>query len=98
MMGMGLVVGIFTIACGYVYAVWANKKWDLPMRDTADVSIEELKQKAVSSLESLPGLGISLFPVVLPIVLIAGNTILRLVFDKQAVAHGLIAIRVAGVF
>ncbi len=88
MMGMGLIVGIFTIACGYIYAVWANKKWDLPMRDTADISIEELKQKAVSAQESLPGLGISLFPVVLPIVLIAGNTILRLIFDKQAVNPG----------
>ena len=88
MMGMGLIVGVFTIACGYVYALWANKKWDLPMRDTADISIEELKQKAVSAQESLPGLGISLFPVVLPIVLIAGNTILRLVFDKQVVNPG----------
>jgi len=83
MMAMGIVVGIFTIICGYIYALWANKKWDLPMRDTPDVSIQELKQKAELKLDSLPRLGVSLLPVVLPIVLIAGNTILSLSFDKQ---------------
>ncbi len=86
MMVMGLIVGVFTIICGYLYALWANKKWDLPMRDTADVSIEELKQKSELKKESLPGLGISLLPVVLPIVLIAGNTLLNL-FLKQGVAE-----------
>ena len=85
MMVMGIVVGLITIFCGYLYAVWANKKWDLPMRDTPDVSIEELKQKSQLKLTDLPGLGVSLLPVVLPIVLIAGNTILTMSFDKQAV-------------
>lgn len=81
MMVMGICVGIFTIACGYLYALWANKKWALPMRDTPDVTIEELKQKAGLTMASLPGLGISLLPVVLPIVLIAGNTIFRMSVD-----------------
>lgn len=85
MMAMGIVVGIFTITCGYIYALWANKKWDLPLRDTPDVSIEELKQKAESKLDSLPLLGASLLPVLVPIVLIAGNTILNLSFGKQVV-------------
>jgi len=83
MMVMGLIVGIFTIICGYLYALWANKKWDLPMRDTPDISIEELKQKAALKPDSLPRLGVSLVPVVLPIVLIGGNTILSLSFDNQ---------------
>ena len=83
MMAMGLVVGIFTILCGYAYAVWANRKWDLPMRDTPDITVQELKQKAELPLDSLPGLGPSLLPVVLPILLIAGNTILNLLVPKQ---------------
>jgi GntP family gluconate:H+ symporter len=86
MMVMGIIVGIFTISSGYLYALWANKKWPLPMRDTPDVTIEELKQKAELKKENLPGLGSSLLPVVLPIVLIAGNTILSLSVDKQAVS------------
>ena len=85
MMVMGIIVGIFTITCGYFYAIWANKKWDLPMRDTPDVSIEELKQKSQLRMDDLPGLGVSLLPVIAPIVLIAGNTILGLSFNKQAV-------------
>jgi GntP family gluconate:H+ symporter len=85
MMAMGAVVGIFTITCGYIYARWANKKWDLPMRDTPDISIQELKQKAELTLESLPSLGVSLLPVIVPIVLIAGNTILSLSSENQQV-------------
>ncbi len=92
MMAMGMVVGIFTIICGYIYARWANKKWDLPMRDTPDVTIRELQQKAALNLDSLPPLGVSLLPVVLPILLIAGNTILSLLFDKQvANPHSLLS-------
>jgi gluconate:H+ symporter, GntP family len=87
MMMMGIVVGIFTIICGYFYAVWANKKWELPMRDTPDISIEELKQKAGLKSTDLPGLGVSLFPVVLPVLLITGKTILDLVIDKNAVGE-----------
>ncbi|MEO5999675.1 MAG: GntP family permease [Chitinophagaceae bacterium] len=88
MMAMGFVVGIFTITCGYIYAMWANKKWPLTMRDTADVSIHELKQKAALKMDSLPPLGISLLPVIVPIVLIAGNTILSLSFNSQVVTPG----------
>lgn len=96
MMLMGLIVGIFTITCGYMYAVWANKKWDLPIRDTPGVSVEELKKNAVLEQTALPGLGISLLPVVLPIVLIAGNTILGMVFDHPAAdPHSLQAMAVA---
>lgn len=87
MMMMGIVVGIFTIICGYFYAVWANKKWELPMRDTPDISIEELKQKAGLKSTDLPDLGVSLFPVVLPVLLITGKTILDLVIDKNAVGE-----------
>lgn len=83
MMMMGIIVGIFTIICGYLYAVWANKKWLLPMRDTPDITIEELKQKSQLTLNELPGLGISLLPVILPIVLIAGNTFLSITFEND---------------
>ncbi|MEI6945748.1 SLC13 family permease [Paraflavisolibacter sp. H34] len=83
MMVMGIIVGILTILCGYIYSVWANKKWDLPLRDTPDSTIEELKEKSQLSLTDLPGLGISLLPVVLPLVLIAGNTVLTLFVEDR---------------
>ncbi len=83
MMMLGLIVGIFTIICGYFYAMWANRKWELPMRDTPDITIEELKQKSQLKADDLPGLAVSLFPVVLPVLLITGKTILGLVIDKN---------------
>lgn len=71
----GFAIGIFTSLCGYVYALWANKKWDLPMRDTADVSIDDLKALSEKDNSELPGLWISVLPVVLPLVLITAHSL-----------------------
>ena len=74
----GFLIGIFTSLCGYVYALWANKKWDLPMRDTPDVSIDDLKKLAEKDDSELPNLWISVLPIVLPLFLITANTITEL--------------------
>jgi GntP family gluconate:H+ symporter len=71
----GFAIGIFTSLCGYVYALWANKKWDLPMRDTPDVSIDDLKALSEKDNSELPGLWISVIPVILPLVLITANSL-----------------------
>lgn len=77
----GLVIGIITVLSGYGYAIWANRKWDLPMRDTPDISIEELKRFTEKEKKELPGLGISILPVLLPILLITGNTISKMIAE-----------------
>lgn len=79
MMIAGIVVGVFTVSMGYLYALWANQKWHLPMRDTPDVSIEELRQNSDIEQGKLPSLGLSLLPVLLPIFLITGHTFLEMV-------------------
>ncbi len=71
----GLVVGIITIIVGYFYSLWASRKWDLPMRDTPDMSMDDLKQFSEKDNKELPNLWISLAPILLPILLITGNTI-----------------------
>ena len=71
----GLVIGAITATSGYLYAVWANRKWFLPMRDTADISVEDLKNYSEKKKSELPGFWISIAPVLLPILLITGNTI-----------------------
>jgi GntP family gluconate:H+ symporter len=75
----GLVIGIITVSGGYAYSIWATKKWDLPMRDTPDISISDLKKFSDQEKKDLPGLWISVFPIVLPILLITGNTISKMV-------------------
>ena len=83
----GIAIGIITITAGYLYAKWANKKWNLPMRDTPDISIEELKQYSAKSADQLPSLWISLMPVVLPLLLITGNTFSRILLEKNTLAY-----------
>ncbi len=83
MMVAGIIVGSFTVFCGYLYALWANKKWELPMRDTPDISIEELKESSEVNQTQLPPLWLSLLPILLPIVLITGNTFLEMMIDVK---------------
>ena len=76
---MGLVVGSVACATGYVYAKFVNghDKWQVPLRDSADLPLAKLEEIAQRDSKSLPPLGLALLPVLLPIVLIGGNTILQ---------------------
>jgi GntP family gluconate:H+ symporter len=84
MMIAGLVVGTFTITGGYLYAAWANRKWTIPLRDSSDVSISELEELMEKEDRHLPALWLSLMPILLPVILISGNTI-----SKAIQAEGL---------
>lgn len=79
MMIGGLVVGAFTITGGYLYAAWANRRWTIPLRDTSDVTISELEELMEKEDRHLPSLWLSLMPILLPVILISGNTITRAV-------------------
>jgi GntP family gluconate:H+ symporter len=72
----GLALGAITASCGFAYGWWANRRWPIPVRETPDVSAEELEAMAVRPEEELPTLGVALLPIVLPVVLIAGGTVL----------------------
>ena len=75
----GLVVGMFTITAGYLYAAWANKRMTIPLRDTGDVTLEELNTLMNKDDSELPPLWLSLLPIVLPLILITANTVARAV-------------------
>ena len=53
------------------------------MRDTEDIDVAELQRFSEKRAEELPSLGLSLLPIILPILLIAGNTILNITFDGR---------------
>lgn len=75
MMLAGLVLGVFTVTVGYLYAVWANRRWEIPLRPTAELTEEEARALAERKESDLPGLGWSLMPIALPVVLIGGATV-----------------------
>ena len=79
MIVMGLVIGSVACATGYVYAKFVNghDKWRVPLRDSADSPLAKLEEIVRRDDKSLPPLGLSLLPVLLPIALITGNTILQ---------------------
>jgi len=75
MMLAGLVLGVFTVTVGYLYAVWANRRWKIPLRPTAELTEEEARLLAERKESDLPGVGWSLLPIALPVVLIGGATV-----------------------
>ena len=73
MMGAGFIVGLFTITAGYFYARWANSKWTVPIRDTVDATIDDLRENANKENDQLPSLLLSLLPILVPIVFICSD-------------------------
>lgn len=78
MIMMGFIVGLICATAGLIYAYWLNRRLDIPIRDTPDVSMEELKKISQQESYQIPSLGLSILPIVLPLILIAGDTILSI--------------------
>jgi len=70
----GCLVGLVPVAAGYLYALWANRRWDLPLRDSGDFSRAELDRLAERDERDLPPTWLAVLPIALPVVLIAGQT------------------------
>ncbi len=73
MMLGGLVVGLFTVTTGIAFAYWANQRWEIPLREEAGYGTQD---DAPAFGGPLPPLWLSLFPIVLPVALIGGETVL----------------------
>jgi GntP family gluconate:H+ symporter len=72
----GCAVGLATSASGYLYALWANRRWDLPLRDSAESSLADLAELAARDESRLPPLWLSLLPILLPVLFIGGYAVL----------------------
>lgn len=77
MMLGGIVVGLFTVSVGIAFAYWANRRWEIPLRETAETPPENPE-----SVSYTPPLWLSLAPIALPVILIGGDTILD-ALDKE---------------
>ncbi len=83
MMLGGMVVGVFAVSAGYAYATWANKRWVIPLRDTDDIPEPVSDDREVQA--ELPPLWLALAPIILPVLLIAGQTLAKVnEFDLPA--------------
>jgi GntP family gluconate:H+ symporter len=66
----GCAVGIVTVLVGYAYAFWANKKWEVPLRDSIDAPLEQIQSLSSKESKNLPSLSIAILPIAIPILLI----------------------------
>lgn len=71
---IGSVVGIVSSVMGLLFGYWLQSKMTIEMRETLEDQDEALEETGVS-YEKIPGLFVSLLPVILPVILISMNTI-----------------------
>ena len=76
MMIGGFLLGLLTISAGYLFALYANRRWPIPLRDSLDARLEDIRAASLREDKQLPSLWFSLLPVLIPLVLICTNTAL----------------------
>lgn len=74
MMVAGILLGLVTITAGYLYARWVNRKWPIPLRDSADARLEDIMAASLKESKALPPLWLSLLPALIPLVFICAHT------------------------
>ncbi|MCA9149341.1 MAG: GntP family permease, partial [Planctomycetales bacterium] len=85
MMQAGIVVGVLAASSGYLFALWANRRWTIPLRDEVDRS----DSPEARAGEVAPSLWLSLTPIVLPVVLLSLGTILAQAGRAEGLANWL---------
>jgi len=84
MMLGGIIVGLFTVSSGYLWAIYANNRWEVPLRASEELTEEELEAIANRDESELPSLGFSLLPILLPVVLMGGSTAISMIVSRSA--------------
>jgi gluconate:H+ symporter, GntP family len=79
----GCAVGAVTATVGYVYAQIVNRIWSLDLRESPEFSIRDLEEIAAREERDLPPTWLSLVPILLPVVLIGGYTILEILVEER---------------
>ncbi len=79
----GVLVGFCSSSAALVYAYWRNANNEVPLRESPDMSLEELEALSKQDTASLPSLSLSLLPILLPVFMISGYTVLKSIGVKN---------------
>lgn len=78
---VGMVVAAFAaIAGGWIWGQFISKKVEIPRERYAAGELDSREQR------ELPGLGVSLLPIIIPVVLVAGNTLTNAFLPETSIA------------
>ena len=72
---VGSLVGIPMSIAGWLFANLRNSQLDIPMRETAGMTLEELEELSRKQEDQLPSFFMSMLPIVLPVLFITSNTL-----------------------
>jgi GntP family gluconate:H+ symporter len=70
----GILLGILTVTAGYFFARWTNNRMVVPVRDSLDARIADIKANAAKDDSQLPPLWLAVLPIIIPILFICANT------------------------
>jgi GntP family gluconate:H+ symporter len=84
MMLGGTVVGLITCVAGYAYAVWLNRRLEIPLRESTETSLDDLSRITQRDERELPSLWSSILPILLPVALIAAGAAASIALDPDA--------------
>jgi len=71
----GILVGLVGMTGAFAYARWYNENHPIELKDTSDQKENKFLRLAETPDEQLPGLFASLSPILIPVLLIAGKSI-----------------------
>ena len=72
---VGAVIAVPMSVAGWLFAILRDRQLDVPLRETPGLTLEELEDLARRQEAGLPSFFMSMLPIVLPVVLIASNTL-----------------------
>ncbi len=73
----GGLIGLGCSVFGFFYALVLTRFVDLPLRETPDMSLEELEKISKRDESELPSIFMAVMPIALPVFLITGNTVVN---------------------
>lgn len=73
----GFTAGILPALAGFGIAVWMNKRWTMPLRETPGSSLRDLESLVNKRDDELPSFVWSMVPIVLPIALISLSSLIK---------------------
>ena len=72
---VGAIIAVPMSLGGWLFGVLRDRQMDVPLRETQGLTLEELEELARKQEEHLPSFFMAMLPIVLPVVLIASNTL-----------------------
>ena len=84
---VGLVISAPAALAAWLYCLWIDRRLNIPIREAPGLSLEQLEGIANRPESELPGFGVSMMPILLPVGLISANTVAETIAEGGRVVE-----------